>query len=55
MSSLGTGISWVIKNLVFRSMTLSISIRIMEGSKLRVDISMDKPRSLGIMNYITGK
>jgi len=44
-----------IRNLAFRDISLNVSVRVLNGSRLRIDISMDRPRSITISNYITGE
>jgi len=44
-----------IRNLVFRDIVLDISIRVLDGSRLRVGIKTNKPRSLLVSSLLTGE
>jgi hypothetical protein len=44
-----------IRNLSFRGVGLDISVRVLNGSRLCIEIHTDKARSISISNYITGE
>lgn len=44
-----------IGNVCFRDMNLDISVRVLDGSRLRIEITIDRPGSILISNYVTGE